>query len=193
MSNLSRIILFVFWGVFLVACQTVNIPKPYDFKPREIKENVYGCWINVKYNFGEELQVPTQVAGELICIDSDTIYVLEGDRIVRPVFSGTVSAAVLYTHKNQGDKYGKLTLLFLAPNFLGTLFYLTEYGGSFLALGLPIAVVGFTQAIIEGGSSKYILRYPEKKKLDDLKNYARFPAGKPPGIDFGQLMLKVAY
>lgn len=187
MSSHKKIVLGIIIAGILFACQTVNIPDAYNFRPREIKQNPYGCWITVEYSAQRVDPVILETSGELICIEKDTLYLLTGDGIVEPIFSGKISNAVLYTHKNQGGKYAGLTLAYLIPNLLGVF---TEYGGSFLAVGLPVALVGFLNAIVEGSSSKSQLQYPRKATADQLSLYARFPVGRPDHVDFRQLSLK---
>ena len=190
MSIHKQIVLVLALGALLAACQTINIPEAYNFKPKEIKGNPYGCWTVVQYFAHKDSHVTDTIAGELICIDSDTLSLLVDDWHVRSIFSGDVFQADLYTHKNMSRTYNGLTLIYLIPNFIGSIAYAADYGSSFLALGIPVAVVGFVIGSIEGHSSQYKLQYPQKVSLDQLRLYARFPKGKPINVDFKQLYLK---
>lgn len=190
MSNRRKIFLLCFCGLLLVFCRTTDIPQAYDFRTSEIKENPYGSWIKVTPDSLKANHESKQIAGELICIESDSLYILESDFKVKVIPVTGISHAELFTHKNQSNTYGTLTAAFFAPSLIGALVYASEYGGSFLALGVPVAVVGLVHAIIEGNSSKSILSYPEKVTLEQLKLFSRFPAGKPLGINLVQLKLK---
>lgn len=190
MSNRRKIFVLWFCGILLVSCKTFDIPQAYDFKSSEIKENPYGCWIKVIPDSIKALHKLNPFAGELICIENDSLYILENDYMVSSVSASDILRAELYTHKNQGKTYARLTAAFLIPNFLGALIYTSEYGGGFFGLGIPVALIGLTTAIIEGNSSRSILNYPQGATIDRLKLFARFPAGKPSDVDFSQLRLK---
>ncbi len=190
MSNRRKIFLLCFCGLLLVSCRTTNIPQAYDFRTSEIKENPYGCWIKVVPDSLKAHRESKQIAGELICIEADSLYILEDDSSVKAIYATDIAHAELFTHKNQSNTYGMLTGAFFAPSLIGALVYASEYGSSFLALGIPVALVGLTHVIIEGNSTKSVLSYPDGISLDRLKLFARFPAGRPVGIDFSQLFLK---
>jgi hypothetical protein len=191
MSINRKIVVFCLWGVLLTACQAVKIPKPYDFKPSEVKGNPYGCWIDVVLDSSLTANDMVKYSGELICVDSDSLFLLDQSSVLRVFSLGNIRYAELYTHANQALQYRNLTLAFLIPNLLGAVAYAAEYGGAFLAMGLPVALVGVTQILVEGNLNRSILRYPEKNSMDKIKMYSRFPAGKPQGVDFSQLTLKV--
>lgn len=179
-------------GMLLTACQTVNVPDAYNFSIKESKINPYGYWTVVTLSSKERL-APEVVAGELICIDSDTLYLLESDNLVWPIYAKSVIKAELYTHKNQAGTYAALSALFLVPNIIGALSNVDEYGGGFLALGIPMAVVGLSRVFVESRSPQNIMVYPAKNRLQDFKLYARFPAGKPANVDFNQLTLRRSF
>lgn len=176
--------------ILLTACRTtIQIPDAYNFSLRESKTTPYGCWTILSVNSGPNLPVQEKIAGELLCMKDDTIYVLVYDRMVRPIDFGSVIEAQLFTHKNQAGTYATLTTLFLAPALIGALIS-TDYAGEFLSLGIPGAIMGISRMIVEGGSNKYMLIYPHKNSLDNLNQFSRFPAGKPLAIDLNQLTLK---
>ncbi len=174
-------------GLLLFACKSADLPSAYNFTVRETKNNPYGCWMTATYRSGDGNNVVNSVAGELICMESDTAYILVADSIVRPVPIRSVSQARLFTHKNQAGTYLLVTFLFLLPNIIGLT---TDYPAEFAAYGIPTAVTGITTAIIEGTNEWNILKYPESVQLLGFKNLARYPAGKPGNVDFHSLTLK---
>jgi hypothetical protein len=155
-GNKKSMILFIA-GMILTACQTVKIPAAYNFTVKETQRNPYGCWTIMTLNSPKDTLVQNSIAGELICMDSDTIYLLELDRLVRPISSGSVRKAELITHKNQAGNYALRTSLFLVPGIIGALAYASDYGGDFLLTGIPVALIGFSQALAEGSSHRNIL------------------------------------
>jgi len=178
-------------GILMTSCKTMKtIPDSYNFTVKESRGNPYGCWTVLNINSLQNGLVHDTIAGEFVCMDADTIYLLVGDRIVRPIYSGSVLNAQLYTHKNQAGTYFTITSLFLVPNLIGSVVVAGEFAGDILLLGIPMAVVGITHIIIESSAHRNILNYPGKNILDEFKMFARFPAGKPSNIDLNQLMLK---
>lgn len=175
----------------LTACQTSSIvPAAYNFKAREAKNNPYGCWTILEVKADKEIPQIETISGELLFRDADTLFLLVSDNNVLPIFSESVIKAQLYTHRNMGDNYLTTTALFLIPNLLGALIHTSEYGGAFLALGIPVAVFGLLNTFIEGSSKRNMLLYPENNSLENLSQFARFPAGRPLSIDLHQLKLK---
>jgi len=192
MLNSKRLLTWFIAGMLLTACQTmVKIPDAYNFTTKkEIKGNSYGCWMIVTFSTGQNPLVPDTIAGEFICTDADTLYLLVNDFQVQSIYSKSVVQAELFTHRNQTGTYTKATSFLLIPNFLGALIYISEYGGGFLALGIPVTIVGGATILMENLAHRNILLYPEKISLDKLELFARFPSGKPASIDFKQLTLK---
>ncbi|HET6555838.1 MAG TPA: hypothetical protein VFG54_00895 [Prolixibacteraceae bacterium] len=133
---------------------------------------------------------PETVSGELIFVYADTLFLLVSDRNVWPIYTESIIKAELYTHRNMQGDFLTTTALYLIPNVLGSLIYINEFGGGFLLLGVPVAVTGFIVSIVEGGRKRNVLLYPEKNTLENLSQFARFPAGRPVNIDLHQLKLK---
>jgi len=202
MSGNKKLMTLLIASILLTACKTMTyIPDEYNFTVQESRSNPYGSWTILAINSKQNSLVPdtiarepeSQIAGELICMNADTIYILVSDRLVCPIYSGSVIKAQLFTHKNQTGTYQTMTGLFLIPNLVGSLIYMSEYGGEFLAIGIPIAAIGILHILIENLSQKNILLYPGKNSLDSLNHFARFPAGKPVNIDLKQLTLKTPF
>lgn len=191
MLNSKRLLDWFIAGMLLTACQPmIKIPDAYNFTTKEIKGNPYGCWMIVTYSTTQSPLVPDTIAGEFICTDADTLYLLVNDFQVQSIYSKSVIQAELFTHRNQAGTYTKATSFLLIPNLLGALIYISEYGGGFLALGIPVAIVGGATILIENLSHRNILLYPGKISLDKLELFARFPSCKPEDADLKKLTLK---
>lgn len=189
MSNNNKLMILLIAGMKLTACQTINIPDAYNFTVKESRGNPYGCWTIVTFVSARDTLVQNSIAGELIYMDMDTIYVLEADHRVSPIYYGSVKNAELLTHKNQAGTYALMTSLFFVPNIIGAITN-SEFGGEFLIMGIPSAAVGVSHVLIEGLRQRNILLYPKNNKLESFKIYSRFPFGKPDNIDFNQLILR---
>lgn len=184
----------------LTCCQTVQIPKAYQVKPARQKYNLYGCWMKMEYCQKPDTVV-RKTEGELICMGSDTLYLLSKDSCLSRIAAGDISKACLITHRNLSNVYARTTGLFLVPNLVGALatagtslgiFASTVYVDTavgFLALGVPVILVGVPLIIIEFAAKRNMLRYPQKATLEQINQFARFPAGRPPGIDLDLLLL----
>ena len=174
--------------MLMLACQTLSIPKAYQYKPAQIQHTPYGCWAMCVLQ-EDSLTIQT-VEGELLTIQHDTIYLLTDDTVVRKIAKQKITSAELYTHQNQANTYLLTTGLLLLPNVIGSIAYAGDgYAGSFLVLGIPVAIGGLVNAGIESGRENHILRYPTKNSLDQFNNFSRYPVGLPPLLNFDQLLL----
>lgn len=190
MSSSKKIMTLLMECILIVGCSTMtNVPEAYHFTLKEVKTTPYGCWTILQANSEQNIIASQEIAGELVCMDADTLYLLVHDGMVQPVYSGSVTKAELYTHKNMSGTYFGITLLYLAPALIGAVVH-SEFGLDFLAMGIPMAVIGLTQTASEGSSKNNRLIYPEKDTFESFTHFARFPAGKPVNIDFKQLELK---
>ncbi len=190
MSGNKKIVILLAAGILLTACKTIILPDAYNFTYRERQINPYGCWMNATLFPGKDPSLAPIVKGELIWMNSDSICMLEKDHVVRWISTGWVKEAQLVTHKNMSNVYGNATAFLLIPNAVGTAINFNDYGGDFLAIAIPLAVVGLSTAFIEIASQRNILKFPKKTVLEDFQKFARFPADKPLNIDFKDLTFK---
>ncbi len=170
--------------VLSISCQTYTIPAAYDTPYSEIRENPYGCWSEFELR-----NSASKVSGELICMEHDTVYVLVLDHHVQAIEAAQIAGYKIYTHKSQSGRYGKFSLLYLIPSVVGALVQ-SDYAGGFLSLGVPVAVVGLTHIIIEGSNKKNVITENNTIRLYEIAKYARYPGGKPMGVDLNQLVWK---
>lgn len=170
--------------ILSISCQTYTIPSAYDTPYSEIRENPYGCW-----SLFELKNSGLTVSGELICIDQDTVYVLVLDHHVQAIDANQIAGYKIYTHRNQSGRYAKFSFLYLIPSVLGAIVQ-SDYAGEFLSLGIPVAVVGLTHIMIEGSTKKNVITENNTIRLPAIAKYARYPGGKPKGVDLNQLIWK---
>lgn len=189
MISLKRYVLVVIFAMALVACKTTSIPIAYNFTPKEVKYNPYGCWANFSIN--QDSLITQTVAGELLTISNDTVYLLIADAVVKKISTAEVVNAELYTHQNQAGKYLISTGILLLPNIIGAIAYAEEgYSGAFLLMGVPVTLGGGINAAIEHSKGSNILRFPSNHSLQEFSAFARYPAEIPPLLSFEHLQLK---
>jgi hypothetical protein len=186
-KNKYILILLVLWGI--EGCKTADIPDPYNFRQNGLQSNPFGCWMEATVSPSELSSEITSYSGELLHINSDSAYLLISDGVIKSINNVSILSSKLYTHQNQSVNYILTNGLFIVPNILGALAYI-EYAGGFLFLGIPVTVAGIIHSVIEGSSNHEILIYPKKNSLDDLKSFARYPAGLPENANLNQLYLK---
>lgn len=189
MFKINRILIF-FACMLVAGCKTANIPEAYNFKPKEVRSNPFGCWMEVSVAHSEFSNDTFFFAGELLAMNPDSAFLLVTDGQLKAIANKSILSASLYTHQNQAGTYLRLTGLSLIPNFLGLIFYLSEYGGGFLALGIPVTVVGLIQTAKDGNFQKNVLVYPKKNTLDQFIPFSRFPAGIPQETKTERLVFK---
>lgn len=189
MFKINRILLLLVC-MFVAGCKTANIPEAYDFKPKEARNNPFGCWMEVSVVRSEFSTETFFFAGELLALQPDSVFLLVADGQVKTIGNNSILSASLYTHQNQAGKYLGLTSILLIPNFLGAIFYFSEYGGGFLAVGIPVTVAGLIQTVKDGYFQKNVLQFPQKNALNQFISFARFPAGMPQETNFESLYLK---
>ena len=184
-KRIKTILLFTGLILFLSECATVKIPASYRYSARQLKREITGNWIIIKLNSGIIADPDTILAGELIAIQSDTIY-LTTPKGLKGVQVTSVVQADLYMYVNQPGSYAVLTGLLYLPDVVAAL--VTGIPG-FLLLGVPWIVTGSIITTSEASNHSNILNYPFFCKLDELKKFARFPQGMPPNIDKTRLHL----
>ena len=176
--------LFVLF-VLLSGCYSEDIPKAYLPLPGEVKTQVTGSWISVNYHSSQDRNYSKKISGELITLQTDSIYVLNELQLYA-VDINAIDTAMLYIFKNQTGKYVLATVIMLMPNIIAAI---ANKMPEYLILAIPWVVTGTITSIIEGSGHKDRLVYPKKNSLEDFKNFARFPMGIPPDMKRNELTL----
>lgn len=181
-SNIHWVVLISL--MIVSGCQDQMIPAAYLPKTSEVRSDAYGKWIKVSSYTDSLTNLPVELSGELIAIESDTIFVLtEVDLIT--IERNHISAGAIYLFKSR--KEPKFGLIGLIPTMIGIV-STGDYAGAFFMLGMPLILTSFLQAVIKGNG---ILNYPDKATMDDLVKFARYPQGMPPDIIRDSLHLKI--
>lgn len=191
MSSNRKILALLLVSVVFANCRmAVEVPKAYNFTKKEIYNNPYGCWTIVDYNAKKDTLSRQKIEGELLFLDKDSVCLLVDDGKAQSINVKSVIKVELVTHKNQSGTYLLLTAIYLLPNILGVLAHGPDWAFGYFAMGIPTAMGGIINSLVEANARKNVLTYPDGQKLDEFKIFARFPAEKPEGIDYKQLSLK---
>lgn len=177
--RIKTILLLTGLILFLSECGTLKIPANYRYTAWQLKREITGNWIKIKLNSKIIAEPDTILAGELIAIQSDTIYLITPDGL-KGVHVSSIDNADLYMYMNQAGLYAALTGLLYLPDMMAAL---VTGIPAFLLLGVPWIVTGSIVTTVEGSNHANILNYPNFCWLEELKKFARFPQGMPPDID----------
>lgn len=172
----------------LTTCKVVDVPEPYKFNRHEINISPYGNWVELILK-SETDDTSQTVAGELLALEQDSIYLLVSNGNVCNISRGLVVSAALCTHRSRAGNYFIITMLFSAPAYIGALVH-SEYAGNFAGLGYPVTLNGLYHVMKEGIARANFLIYPRRNGLSQFQRFARFPAGLPENIEFSSLHLK---
>jgi hypothetical protein len=184
-KRISALLIFSISLLVFAGCNATKIPAGYLPNPRAIKKSVTGSWIEVTINSVSGDVKKIVLAGELVAVHFDTLFILS-DVQLSFVKRVNIDAATLYIFKNQGGKYALLTGLLIVPDIIGAIAYSIP---AFLLLGIPVFVVGTALTIVEGTNESNRLIYPGGNSFDEFRKYARFPAGLPPSLNRNELHL----
>lgn len=115
--------------------------------------------------------------GELIDVLPGRLSVFDGGHI-EMLARAQVASALVLVHQTHQSAYAVWTLL-------GALSTITH--GFFLVLSAPVWITtGVTASVSESRRAR--LTYPDQARWEDLRPYARFPQGLPPGITGNELL-----
>jgi len=147
----------------------------YQQTPAAAESTSYGGWISLE---GGESQHRLLASGELIAVQSDSVFVL-GD-------SGCVALRLAEVKRGRFEAYHPHTGGLTAWTLLGTL--ATASHGVGALISAPVWVI--VGSVATGSASQAGLRHvPTEPNASwkDLTEYSRFPEGLPPGFDWTTL------
>lgn len=148
-----------------LACASNPAPRGSIPKPLDAPSDPYGAWIEVTLTGPAE----TVVAGELLAVEGDSIFVLEPDSVVRAIPIVGVGTAIVATYQPQTEWIS-------AWAALGTVSTISN--GAFLILTAPAWLIGGTVAA--NAESRAPLRKIKRgQSWDGVSIFARFPGGLP--------------
>jgi hypothetical protein len=184
LKKIDKIAIFL-CVLLLSACKTAMIPSGYRLPLRDVKKEITGSWIDINKHTKAGPGSADTLAGELIAIQNDTLYVLTSNRLVA-IQSENVKNAVLYIFINRSGSFAAVTSLVYAPEIIAAIGYKI---GAFLLLGIPWVITGTILSAVESGNKSNLLIYPERDRLIEFRDFSRFPRGIPPGVDKSKLHL----
>ena len=166
-------------GGGLWACATNPAPKGWLPAAAEAPRSTRGGWIVLTRSGGGKAG---RVAGELIAVDEAGFVVLTTTGVAKVSLPQVERARVA----GYASAWSELAL-WDGAGVASTLSH-----GGFLVFSVPMWLVG--TAFMAGESKAPLIDYPAKP-VAQLRKYARFPQGLPPGLDealLGRLELKKA-
>jgi len=147
-------------------------PAPNDWLPsaREVPADPFGAWIRIEYDSGSSSH---EIAGELLAVEPDTIYVLAGENMVAFPSESILKARVAWFESGAG--------VLSAWTLLGSL---ASFSNGYIAgLTLPLWIISGSLATGAQSRAPLVDYRPDQGRLMDIRPYARFPQGLPEGID----------
>jgi hypothetical protein len=168
MRSRECIAILLLIGASAFGCASAPTSPP-DWLPdaNDVGSGAHGGWIEIDCATPHNKQ---EIDGELLAIQHDHVYVLNGDA-VRSVPIDSVRNARLTWYDSHGSDVAELTVL-------GTLSTISN--GAFLVFTAPMWMIGGSIA----ANSRYhdpIIMSPAHA-WDEIRPYARFPQGLPPGF-----------
>ncbi len=151
----------------------VTNPAPVPMPPANVAATeAYGGWVTVRPAGGRTGGSRADVAGELIAVHPDSVFVLTDSALVG-LPRGQTRKATLFAYDSRA---GSLA----AWGFLGTLS--TVSNGYFLVLTAPLWII--TSSVATAHQSRApMVETSDSAGWDRLRLFARFPQGIPPTLD----------
>jgi hypothetical protein len=169
-------------AVAAAGCARSPAPAGAVPRPAGAEADPYGAWIHVERGRGTAparagLQVERDgrgpaVAGELLAVDRDTVFVLTQDGAVRGVPLDSVREATIAWYQGHADHLAIWTLL-------GTVSTISN--GWLLILTAPTWLIAGSAASA-AESRAPLVRVPARTSWTAARMYARYPAGLPPDL-----------
>ncbi len=164
-------------SVLLTTCATTTAPRGWLSIASESQTTAYGGWVSVQVVDGRER---SSLDGELVGVAADSIYILNAIDRFTAIAKTDISAAKITVYNSKSNDLTAWVIL-------GTLS--TASHGLVLILSAPVWVLtGSVAAISQSHVAQ--LRVPPKA-WDEVRQYARFPQGIPPGLNRQSLQPKI--
>lgn len=159
--------------MLLISCISVKAPQGSVPSRKDLHRDAFGGYITLAMS---DMDTTWFVSGELIAVGTDSIVVNPAGFATLFPISAIDSARIIFFNTN-ADEFSAWSGLLI----LGTL-----SNGGYALITLPLATVtGIVTSTQEAKRINY-LDYPEKN-WNEIRKYARFPQGLPPGIRLDEL------
>ena len=159
--------------VVCVACAANSAPAGFLPKPVEAQQLAFGGWIELTLKGGP--RDSARVEGELIAVSADTVWVLTIAG-ARAVPTASVGRGKLTGYDSESGE--------VATAVLGGA-VMTFTNGAFLVFTAPMWIIG--GLITEANQAALPVKEIPRDAWVDLRPFARFPQGMPPGVKIGDL------
>lgn len=179
MSGNLRPLLFgaIVVGLLCSGCASTSAPDAWQSTAQAMQHEAYGAWVGVRLTPAAASGEMSEVHGELIAADDDSLWVLPLDGSLQSV-SRAVANRVRVTAFDANWGY-------LATwTTIGTLSTISH--GGLLILSGPVWILGGSAA---AGTQSHKPIYTNPN-TEVLRRYARFPQGLPPGVSRSRLVAK---
>jgi hypothetical protein len=167
-----KILITALIGLLLVGCARTYAPKGYLTVPESEANQVYGAWLEVYTT--SAAQPDDSLSGEFIAVSPQVIYTMNPKLNI--IHRDQIIKARAIAYDSESGAIGTQV-------FLGTLATITN--GFFLVFTAPMWLIGGSFATANR-SWEPIEEYPQKN-WEELRQYARFPAGIPEGINLPEM------
>lgn len=151
----------------MTACASNPAPRRWLAPAREAQSDPYGAWIVLRADAGTVL-----ASGELLAVETDTVFVLPANGRVEGVARATIASATIAYYDSEWGK----TAWWAAAGTLSTLSH-----GFGLVLTGPVWLLSGTLAA-RADSWAPLITVNSPARWVQAQAYARFPAGLPDGL-----------
>ncbi len=157
--------------VLLAGCVMHSAPVPMPSAAVAATE-AFGGWVTIRTADDGRDRARSEVAGELIAVHPDSVFVMTDSGLVGMTRSRARKATLFAYDSRAGD--------LAAWGFAGTLLALSN--GYFFVLTAPVWIIT-TSVVTTHQSNAAMVQTSNSAGWDQLKLYARFPQGIPPALD----------
>lgn len=162
---INRILHILIICAVVASCRSVKTPAGTVPRRGSLDKDAFGAWM-ILTKGGK------QIAGEFIASSNDSIYILPDNGLQAHAIAGLDTIRIVM-YKTDAGAYAVWTSIASVATVLN---------GLFAVITLPATLVtGITTSVVEGNRINYL----DKGKADwsEMRKYARFPQGLPPGLD----------
>lgn len=183
MSVNNKYLALIFSLIILSGCHDRMVPTSYIPHTKEVSLGPFGSWIEVKTTLDSITKLSYDLDGELLAIESDTLYMITVSGLVA-IHTKMIDEARLHLFAPRKEYF--IGFLALTPNLAGVIFT-GDYAGGFFVIGIPLIVTTLILAINKGNE---VLKYPKKTTLSEFAKFSRYPQGISFNINRDSLNLK---
>jgi hypothetical protein len=162
-------------ALLAAACQANPAPKQWLPTPDQAPAWTHGGWIDVVLRDSALRGAASFRAGELLAVSPDSVWVLTEQ--------GAVGVAAADAGRATVIGWDPETYLLTAWTLIGTVSTLSN--GAFLLFTAPAWLIG--GGLTTAAQSKRPVLRTDRNAWLELRLYARFPQGLPPGLDLTTL------